>query len=97
MQRHHNQRGKKKLFRFKKENELIKQRIIRDINNLFEQEEHYYKASRVGQFYSNNYIEYEFNGDRNKTLWIREYLDENKLYLKDTISNLKILIHGKLN
>ena len=34
-------------------------------------------------FLSNNYIEYENNGDRNKTISIKEYLDEIKLYLKD--------------
>ena len=33
-------------------------------------------------------IEYESNGDRNKTLSVKEYLDEIKPYLKD-INNLK--------
>ena len=42
------------LFRLKKENELIKDRIIRDIKNLLEQEEEdYYKPVRVDNFYSN--------------------------------------------
>lgn len=34
-------------------------------------------------FLSNNYVEYENNGDRNKTISIKEYLVEIKLYLKD--------------
>ena len=33
-----------------------------------EEEENYHKPVRVGTFWSNNYIEYKSNGDRNKTL-----------------------------
>ena len=37
---------------------------MRDIKNLFEkQQEHYYKTVRVGNVYSNNYIENEINRD----------------------------------
>ena len=44
-------------------------KIVRDITNYFEQEQQdYYKPLIVGGFHSNNYIEYESNGDRNKTL-----------------------------
>ena len=53
--------GKKRskhFFKLKKENEAIKDRIIRDIRTLFKQEDDYYK---------NNYIEYESSGDRNKS------------------------------
>ena len=47
----------------------IKGRVIRDNRNLFEQEkEDYYKPVRVGNFWSDNYIEYESNCGRNKTL-----------------------------
>ena len=53
----------------KNENEAIKEKIIRDIENLFEHEEEYYvKPVWVGNFWSDNYIEYESNSDRNKTL-----------------------------
>ena len=45
--------------------------IIRDIKNLLSKED-YYKPIRVGNFYSSNYIEYESNGDRNKTLSVKE-------------------------
>ena len=61
----------RKLFRLKKENEAIKDRIIRDIENLFEKQEDHYKLVRVGDFYSNSYIEYESNGIRNKSLSIK--------------------------
>ena len=51
---------------WKKENEAIKERVIRDIRNLFEnEEEDYYKPVQVGNFWSNNYIEYGSNDDRN--------------------------------
>ena len=49
----------KNLFRLKKENKAIKNRIVRDIRNLVEHEEDYYKPLRVGNSLSNNYIEYE--------------------------------------
>ena len=47
------------------------------------------KPTRVANFRSNNYIEYESNGDRNKTLSIEEYLNKNKLFLKDITKNLE--------
>ena len=37
---------------------------------------------RIDNFYSNNYIAFGNNSDRNKALLIKEYLDENKTYLK---------------
>ena len=49
----------------------IKYSIIRDIKNLFEQKEHFQKSVRVGNFYSNNYIKYKSNSDRNKPLSIK--------------------------
>ena len=36
-----------------------------------------------------NYIEYDSNGDRNKTLSTEEYLNKIRPYLKDIINNLK--------
>ena len=80
------------LFRQEKETKAIKDRILRDIKNLFEhekEEENYYKPVRVSNFWSNNYIEYESNGDRNKTLSVEEYLNKIRPYLKDIINNLK--------
>ena len=58
----------------KKENETIKYRIIRDINHLFEKEEDYSKPATVGNFYHNNYIKDESNGDINK---IKPYQSKN--------------------
>ena len=50
-----------------------------NIWNIFElenEEEDYYKPVRVGSFWSNCYIEYACNGDRNKTLSVEEYLNK---------------------
>ena len=78
------------IFRLKK-TKSIKDRILRDINNLFEhneEEENYYKPVRVSNFWSNEYIEYESNGETNKTLSVEEYL-KIRPYQKDIINNLK--------
>ena len=69
------------LFKIKKDYEEIKDSIIKHIRTLFEQEEKYYKPIRVGNFWNNNYIEYESSGDRNKNPSVKEYLDKIKPYL----------------
>ena len=38
---------------------------------------------------SNNYVEYESNDDKNKTLSVEKYLNKISLYLQDIINNLK--------
>ena len=86
----YNQRYKK-FFQTRKTTKAIKDRILIDIKNLLkdEGEENYYKPARVSKFWSNNYIEYESNGDRNKRLSVEEYLNKIRPYLKDIINNLK--------
>ena len=64
---HRRRSRRKKEIRGKKElNErLIEDRIIRDIRTLFEQqEEDYYKPKRINNFWNNNNIEYESNGEK---------------------------------
>ena len=81
------------LFRLKKEqiytgikdirNLLRLEKVIKvitlAIKNLFEyeEEEENYKTTRVSNFWSNDYVEYESNSDRNK-----EYLHKIRSYLK---------------
>ena len=80
------------MFRQGKESKAIKDRILRDIKNLSEhekEEQNYYKPVRVRNFWSNNYIEYESSGNRNKALSVEEYLNKISPYLKDIITNLK--------
>ena len=50
----------------KKEYEAIKDKTIREIKTLSEQEDDYYKSIRVGNSWNNNYIEYESNDDKYK-------------------------------
>ena len=73
----------------KTENEVIKDRITRGIKILFEKERNCYIPVRVGNFWSNNYIKYRCNSDRNKNLSINEYLDKIKPYLKGIINDLQ--------
>ena len=66
---------RKKEIREEKEinNSLIKDKIIRDIRTLFEeQEEDYYKPKRASNIWNNNYIEFESNGDKNRNLSLDE-------------------------
>ena len=69
---------------------IIKNIIIRAITTLFEPEDDgYYKQKRLNNFWSNNYIKYESNGDRNKNLSLEEYCNKVKPYLKDIIIDLQ--------
>ena len=47
------------------------------------------KSVRVGKFWSNNYIEYESNSDKNKNLSVIQCLNKLKTYLKYIINNLQ--------
>ena len=62
------------LFRLKKEIKGIKDIILRTIKKIFESEKEgdYYKPVRVNKFWSNNYIEYKSNADKNKILSVEE-------------------------
>ena len=65
--------------------------MIRDIRKPFEQqEEDYYKPKRESNFWNNNYIEYESNGDKNSNLSLDEYLYKSQRYLRDIIIDLQI-------
>ena len=77
------------LFKLKKENEAIKDRIITYIRTLFEQEKGYCKPITGGNFWNNNHIECGSSGDRNKNLSTKVCLDKIKTYLRDIIINFK--------
>ena len=55
----------------------MKDRMIRDMTTLFEEED-FYKPKKVGNSCNNNYIAYESNGNRNKNLSLKEYLNKTK-------------------
>ena len=66
----------------------MKNRITGGINALFEKQEiDYHKPVRVCKFQNNNYIEYKSDGEKNKNLSVKEYLNEIKPYLGDIIIN----------
>ena len=78
------------IFILKKENEAIKDKVLRDnINHFKHEEQDYYKTVRVGNFQSNNYIKYQSNGERNKTISILKNLNKIRPYLKNIINDLK--------
>ena len=78
------------IFRLKKQVKGIKYIVLRNIMNLSKHEEgeNYYKPVRLNNFWSNNYIEYKSNGDKNRIISVKEYLDKIRPYLKD-INDLK--------
>ena len=79
------------IFRLKKQVKGIKYIVLRNIMNLSKHEEgeNYYKQVRLNNFWSNNYIEYKSNGDKNRIISVKEYLDKIRPYLKDIINDLK--------
>ena len=65
---------------------LIKDRITRDIRTLFEQQEKdFYKPKRGSNFWNNNHIEYEINGEKNRNLPLDEYFNKISPYLRNII------------
>lgn len=69
----------------KRKKNVIEDKIIRDIRTLFESEEKdYYELVRTSNAFSNNYIEYESEGDKNKTLSTEEYL----IKIRPCLSNM---------
>ena len=67
---------------------IIEYKGIRDVKNMFDDiNEDYYKPIRTGKAFSSNCIEYECNGDKDKALSIKEYLDKIKPYLNDLLDN----------
>ena len=85
----------------KKENKTIRDirkenfntdRILRDLKPflLGPDNENYYEPVRINNVFNSNYIEYESNGDKDKTLSIEKYLNEIKPYLSKMINDHKI-------
>ena len=79
------------LFRLEKEKEnCIKDEVLRDMKTLFELDgEDCCESIRTGNAFISNYIEYESNGDKDKTLSIEEYLDKIRPYLSNIINDHK--------
>ena len=72
------------LFKVEKETKEIKDGILIDLFEHEKEEKNYYKHISVNNFWSNNYIEYKSNSDRNRALSVEEF----RPYLKDITNNL---------
>ena len=71
---------------------------IRDVKDTYDDvDEDYYKPIRIGNAFSSNYIEYKSNGDKDKILLIKEYLDMIRPYLNDLIDKHKTQGESKIN
>ena len=64
-------------------------KTIRDLRALYESDEDYYKPKKLKSVFDDEYIEYERNGDKDKTLSTEEYLNVIRPYLSDIIDNHK--------
>ena len=64
-------------------------KIIRDLRALCEPEEDCYKPQKIRGAFDDDYIEYESNGDKGKTLSIEEYLNITIPYLGKIINDHK--------
>ena len=74
----------------KKHNKIIiKDKIIRNVKTIYEQEKDYYKSGRVSNIWNNDYIEYERNVDKNRNLSLDEYRNEIKPYLRNITIDLQ--------
>ena len=64
---------------------------IRDVGNLFNQstDKDYYKPIKTNSAFNGNYIEYESNGDKDKNLSAKKYLNMIRPYLSDIINDHK--------
>ena len=65
-------------------------KILRDLDFLFDPEKGHYEPKITVSALSNNYIQYECLGDKDKSLLIKEYIDVIKPYLSDIINNHKV-------
>ena len=72
------------LFKVEKETKEIEDGRLIDLFEHEKEEKNYYKHISVNNFWSNNYIEYKSNSDRNRILSVEEF----RPYLKDITNNL---------
>ena len=74
----------------KKKDNGINDNALKDMRIMFESDnKDYYQPVRFTNAFDDNFIEYESNGDKDKTLSIEEYLDKIIPYLGDIINDHK--------
>ena len=57
----------------------------------------YYKPIKTGSAFNGNYIKYENNGDKDKNLSAKKYLNMIKPYLSDIINDYKAFKNLKVH
>lgn len=62
---------------------------MRRMISIWNIKEDYYELVRISNVFDDNFIQYENNGDKDKTLSIEEYLDKIGPYLINMINDLK--------
>ena len=69
----------------------IECKIIRYVKYLFNLsiDEDYYKPIKTNDAFNSNYIEYECEGGKSKTLSIKEYINLIRPYLRDAVNDHK--------
>ena len=64
-------------------------KIIRDLRALYEAKEDYYQPKKIKGAFDDDYIKYESNGDKDKTLSIEKYLNMIRPYFGKIIDDHK--------
>ena len=72
---------------------------VRDVRNLFNQstDKDYYKPIKTKSAYNGNYIKYESNGDKDKNLSAKRYLNMIRPYLSNIINDYKAFKNLKVH
>ena len=81
----------KKITEILYDSKIKKDKKIKEIKKILydPKKEDYYKPIKIHNAFNDNYIEYQSNGDKDKTLSIEEYLDMIEPYLSNIINDHK--------
>ena len=73
-------RSKNKTIREIRKENHDEDKILRNLDFVFDSEKDHYELRKTVSAFNNNYIQYEIIGDKDKTLTIRESLDMIRPY-----------------
>ena len=62
-------------------------KILRNLDFIFDPEKNHYEPKTTVNAFNNNYIQYESMGDKDKNLSVKKYFDVIKPYLHDITNN----------
>ena len=72
-----------------------KDKILRDLDFIFDPEKDPYEPKKTVIAFNKKYIQYESMGDKDKSLSFKEYIDVIRPYLSDIINNHKAQENGE--